>query len=460
MNPHLNLFRFFNQIDDEKQHKKKDLTAKATNTVKDVYLIENNLSRAFALCLVNNNQLLYQFASKVVSESDFEYIFNIMDEDTELIIDLQINTGKIPTEDFRRVYPVAITSNNNLEIENFFNHTVKDSPVNVTDIVLYIKDIAIIIEVKITNENCSEQLYNQIAPFIQNEIEVRPAIHFSWQKIVRLMEQIYNSNRMSDTNSVFIQDFLDLVRMKYSHWFEPKPFYQLTFSSQKNSSQYSELSKRLRQILSLDYEILPYSNRLGIVVEYGWASEIVVDFQLCEQNNCECVSFYLWPGNTKQQGSMLYNRPLTWIEQVSLDIKGNNYPLKIMRNVKFSHFNKYISGFNYGINDLKNPHDHLHSAENYWYSGKKNRADWSEFEEFMDRYFLNDFNWRMKCSWGDKFIESQRKYFVVSFGFEVKADIPYHLFQEMDKSDNDIQKVSDFIDLVEIALRRAIHPDI
>ena len=116
MNNHLNLFRFFND---------------STDTV----FIENNLSRAFALCLYNDSLFLNEYIQSIVKEEDYSYLFSSIGSDTKYSIDIQIDTGNIERESYKTVYAIAMTADRNLDMTDFFSQTVLPGKRNITDII-------------------------------------------------------------------------------------------------------------------------------------------------------------------------------------------------------------------------------------------------------------------------------------------------------------------------------------
>ena len=84
MNHHLNFFRFFNESDEKE-------------------FIENNLSRAFALCLKTSGFFLNEFIKDIVSDEDHRYLFGTLTSDTKCAIDIQIDTGAIEKENYKTV---------------------------------------------------------------------------------------------------------------------------------------------------------------------------------------------------------------------------------------------------------------------------------------------------------------------------------------------------------------------
>ena len=231
-------------------------------------------------------------------------------------------------------------------------------------------------------------------------------------------------------------------------WFEPKPFNIIHFTS-KGKINNTLLIKRMKQalagvsqILGDDYHLLPYNDRLGITVPFGWANEIQLDFQTNESKDNVVISIY--PGNTKQQGYQIFNKSLDWQNKKTIIINGVEYEITIMNHIKLSHFNRYVDGL--WFNDEQDVIKQLYSNHNFYnYSGKWTRDMWSKFEGFMDEHFKSEYKWREYCHWRDKFINSDRNYVTISFGYEVALYIPYSKFKDIDKTESDISTVSEFI---------------
>lgn len=424
MDYHLNLFRFFNETEDRT-------------------FIENNLSRAFSICLNNNSFFLNDYIRAIVTNEDYEYLFTSISTETNFTIDIQIDTATVEIVSYKKIYAVAMTSDHLLDMDDFFSQRDLGDKKNITDVLISLKDIAIIIEVKRTEENCKEQLYNQILPFIKEKLEVIPK-KFSWQDTIKLMQRVKNVQQLASQNSIFISDFLDLSEIRFPHWFEPKPFNLINFSSLHGSTDYTQLSKRMRQALSSSkFSVLNYYDRLGIAAPFGWASEIIPEFQNFEEGIKEMVVFYIWPGNTKTQGYQIYDKPLNWQEKETLNVNGKEYPLEVAYNIKLSHFNRFISGMTFYNRDLLKQ---INTADNFYNkSGKWNIDDWNNFEIFMDEHFNPDFKWREKCDWEGNFKNTDRTYFTMSIGYEVALFIPYSYFKTVDKTEADIVNISNFI---------------
>lgn len=444
MNHHLNLFRYYN----ESPH---------------LEFLENNLSRAFSLTLLNSQLFFNEFIKSIITNEDYNYLFSTYSkENTFFEIDIQVDIAQIENESYKKVYAVALTANG-IDFSDFLEQSLYPGK-NITDILITINDIVLIVEVKKTGEDCKRQLYNQVYPFIKRKdesihdssIEVEP-VSFTWNKVVTLMEKVYNLERVASVGSPFIRDFLKLAEIKRPNWFEPKPFNTLRFSAKWNSPQQHLLIQRMKQALARckDYPVLDYSDRIGLAVNFGWASEIIPHFHHYENDSVkDYIGFHIWPGNTKTQGYHIFNKSLNWVNQKNILIDGKEYELDIALNIKICHFNRYITGLNYYASDLIKD---THTPNNFHnQSGKWDIKYWGDFELFMDEHFKPEFNWREKCKWDTIIVKTDRTYFTMSLGYEACTLIPYKEFCDIDKQEADIINVSNKIDNIVLALKNLI----
>ena len=386
MNRHLNLFVPF------KENTEINVTE---NDKKDV--IENNLSRAFAICLLNDSLFFNEFIKEILHKEDYEQLFNYNSKDTDCVIDLQINTKKIDKENYNTVYPVAMTSNKNLK-EDIFSHEEVSPYRENTDIMISIKDIAIIIEVKKDDTDCIGQLLSQVKPFRDKEnSDVKKCTNFPWQSAIKLMQKVNNIQSLSSQKSIFIKDFLELCERKFTSWLEPKPFKFIKFSDKYGHTNNIQISTRLQQAFA-EYspEALGYSDRISATIKSGWANEVTVDLGADSDNVTNCVLLSIWAGNTKQQGYELYkNDNSSWINKKMLTVNNQEFKLNIQYDIKFCHFNRYVTNITFNKEAIT---EAIHTKNNFNnYSGKWKREKWNELEQFLDEHFKPDFNWRKEC---------------------------------------------------------------
>ena len=436
MNQHLNLFRYFNESQGSE-------------------FIENNLSRAFALCLKHDALFFAQYIKAILDQADYEYLFNYLDEDPTFVIDLQINTNSIESVDLRKVYAIAMTSDNKLDMSDFNNLAPSENKNNnFTDVWIMIKDIALVIEVKRYSEDCKQQLFDQVEPLRKAEplISIIPK-NFSWKHTMIIMEQVVNIKKLNKIDHELIRDFIELAEVKYPYWFSSRPFHQLPGLYDVSNKSNHARHIRLKQIINHSSQtVLGFTDRMAIGVNFDWASEIIPYFE--QVRGEDQVTFRVWPGNTKSQGYHIYNKSLSWLEKNKVEIDNESYPVRSQFHMKFCHFNKYITSLDFNsdallaqINTSKNFND---------FSGKWNRPEWNSFESFMDEHFKPTFQWKEKCDFDKYFTNSSRMYFTVSFGFTVSIDIPYKKFQEIDVFIDDYKISAALIDDVVEGCRHLI----
>jgi len=94
-------------------------------------------------------------------------LFSSISSDTKCVIDIQIDTATIEKENFNTVYAVAMTADRKLNMDDFFAQPQLSDKKNITDILITIKDIAVVIEVKRSGEDCKAQLFNQVLPSLK-----------------------------------------------------------------------------------------------------------------------------------------------------------------------------------------------------------------------------------------------------------------------------------------------------
>jgi hypothetical protein len=436
VNHHLNLFRYFHE-----SH--------------EAHFIENNLSRAFAICLQQDLLFFSEYMREIVVKEDYYYLFSHYEKDSRYIVDLQLDTSAVELSGVKKIYAIAMTGDEHLNMLDFMElkpDSLKDK--NITDIWILIKDMVFVIEVKRTHENCKQQLFNQIHPLIVNnpDIIVQP-VNLSWPHTLRIMERVDNMRQMREDNAAFIPDFLSLCERRYPEWFPSKPFYQLPPLAAHTSKTVNARDKRLRQIIQQSGEqILGYNDRMAISCKFHWASEIIPYFRT--HKKVDYLTFMIWPGNTKGQGYSVYNKSLDWTKKDRLQVGNDTFEVDTEYQLKFCHFNKYITSIDYSDADLITP---THTPNNFYHkSGKWNIDRWPEFEQLMDSHFKPEFNWREKSNWEKHFPDTDRSYFTVSFGFATELWIPYTHFQELDKLPGDFTVPAKFIKDIKAAYRHLL----
>lgn len=147
MNSHLNVFKTFSKEE-------------------STYQLENDLTRAFAICL-QEDALFFHEVLKVIFNDDkeLELLLSNVETENKLYINIQESSSDIKTYD--RIISVSL-SENEMNIESFKNqvHLKKYDPI--CDIVIILNEIVIIVEAKRDNVDFTAQLFNQAYNIVKN----------------------------------------------------------------------------------------------------------------------------------------------------------------------------------------------------------------------------------------------------------------------------------------------------
>lgn len=438
MNQHLNLFKFFNQ-EQSTEH------------------IENNLSRALVLNLRHNALLFHKIIKAILQETDngdYDYLFANSAEDDKAEINIQVNVTELNETEFRRIYAIATTPVD-WDMSDFFKYQCKEKDRNhITDITITIKDIIFIFEVKRWAEDCRQQLYNQVYKLSLSEDNhsetvlgknlVVP-ISFSWKKIMSLVIKANNFNDMVGKPDIFLKDFISLVQQFNVNWLPVTPFANIGADPGMNDKRNQRLFAAINQVKNI--KILEAMGRHGFELNFGWAKEILFWFERDSSNKLS-LKMYIWPGNTKGQGwKVYYNPKLEHIyDHKSVAINGKTFQVKVENEVKFCHFNKYITELDFKNTNIKK--DIMTTANFEKYAGKHNRSEWHKLEDFFNEHFKEEFNWKEASGWQKHFVESNRSYLTLSLGFQISVEIPYDYLQEIDTKEDDYTALTNLFEKV------------
>jgi hypothetical protein len=431
MNRHLNLFKAFSQ---NLSHEN----------------IEDNLSRALVLCLQNNSLLLHEFFKIIFTETNQKSLYNAIFTDiTELDnlkMDIQVTMNNINTEEFSKIFAIAI-SGISLNMSDFFTNKLNTNKTHITDIFISINDIAFVIEVKRNNDDCKNQLYQQVATITDSVTEenVFP-FDFNWKKIMVMVTQINGFEKVNNQKDKFLNDFIDLIKSHNPNWLPVAPFASIANTIQNRNKFKQRIDAALNKI-SGDQSILNYSDRIGIQINTGWASEIVINIRE-NKNNLVDLRFGIWPGNTKGQGWQMLgqlNKNRNWSPPKQLQINNAKFNVEWDYEIKFCHFNGFITNIILSDKDIKAGKKLISDEVHRKYTGKYLRANWNNLENFLDDYIEPHFDWRKYMNWDKNFIHTNRTYLTMSIGYEIETIIPAQYIQQIDKNIDDLDPLSNLI---------------
>jgi hypothetical protein len=440
-NQHLNLFRHYAASDDNQ-------------------VLENNLTRALALCLQHDTLFLYAFLAAVVGEDVLKGQLHLTHPDDRLSVDVQQVVRLLPA--CAQLYAIALTET---QLNAASYETLKgwrnDSPI--TDLVIQYKDVLLLVEVKRTSENCLAQLKGQVEAYREAQAgpditTVAPAATvrtLSWAQIVRLATNARNLRQLTGQFSPYAADFVQLIRYHFPQWDEVLSFNNIPFISNQGMNE-AALYKRLQYIQQQAFgdDLMWLNDRISMPINVTWASEVITRPEL--QGTVAYIGVNVWPGNTKGQGWSLYGRSLAWASHRSIMIAGTEYPLAIEQYLKFSHFNRWVFEVPVPEPPIGKPNFfHTYTAFEK-YSGRWWRESWPELEGMLS-HSLPDQWAAHQPDWQERFLNTGRGYTDVALGFKVTVLLPYKHLQQIDTSVDQWQPVASLLTASITALQELIN---
>lgn len=419
MNKHLNIFKTY------------------TDTNRS-YQLENDLTRALAICFQEDPLFFHEVLKTIIADTNlYNQLFEDLDGEMSINIEIQKQTSKI--DEFSNVFAVTLSES---EMSDFWaqTHTEKYDPI--CDLVITINsDVLIVIEAKRDNIDCTAQLYNQVLNIFSNQDknleEYKSTItpfDLNWKKLMAIAVKIASFQKTTSNSNRFLIDFIKLVRGHNHTWLPETPLASLKSPNAKAiyrrlESALIDLTKKQEHI-----KMLSYGDRLGTDFSQSWANELL--FGVDSKTGDIEVSIY--PGNTKGQGYAIFNKPTVFSKQ--LEILGKSYSTTEDYHIKFMG-QSYITGLWLSSDAFK---EQLYTTANFHnHTGRIKREQWSEVENLLDKHLNID--WRTQANWQDKIINSNRSLFNVAFGYHITITIPFASLASIDKSQNDLVPLSNFL---------------
>ena len=421
------------------------------------YQLENDLTKALAVTLQENNLFLFKALEDLLTKDDFKKIINSDFSTSSIEISIQRDTKTISKPD--KVYAISV-SENELDINSFLKHSEGVINTEITDLVIEINNnettnnfkVALIFEVKRNNVNTSRQLFDQVISifrskddefdfdqFIINEAEDLIQVKdWSWQKVMSTAHQIHNFQQLMQNKSKILEDFIELV-VDHNQLWKPKT------SLEQTPATFNRVIKERIKLAVPEAFRLNYSDRNGLVLnEVSWANELIIYDYLAKEN--PTIQFSVYPANTKAQGQVIFNKSENPIIKKELIIMGIPYQVEVNYHLKFSSFQSFFTSIDFIENDLLK--DPIYTRDNFKkYAGRRlrNDNDWLEVQNFFDQYFKPEFDWRKKCNWQNKVIGSKRSRFDLSFSYACSINIDYKNLQQHDTDVDDLSKLTEYL---------------
>lgn len=428
MNSHLNVFNTYTKVE-------------------RVYQLENDLTRAFAICMQEDPLFFYEVLKTILNnDSQLDLLFSNTEIENKVNINIQINSSNITS--YEKIIAVSL-SEVEMDVNYFFHQTHLHEYDPICDIVIELNDTVIIIEAKRDGVDCTAQLYNQAFNIVKRSNDIGnfndfvEARDLNWRKLMQIASKVSSFQKTVSQVNRFTLDFINLVKGHNPSWLPETPIAAL--------SSIQEFAIRRRIESAINYlEIndgikkLTYKDRLGLEFNKLWAQEI-----LCHISDNGDLVITVYAGNTKAQGLHIFSRPVEIAKELIID--NVSYPLHKGYHIKISN-QSYITGLWFSDADLVTD-SNLYSNETFFnYAGKNLRGkDWDDIEDLFNRNFLlMRFDWREYCQWYNKVINTQRNQIYLSFGYELYIVIP---FEKLKKVDNSATNLNGLVDLIRSSYR-------
>lgn len=423
MNSHLNVFN--------------------TYTKKErVYQLENDLTRAFAICMQEDALFFYEVL-KVVLNDDKQLDLLLSNTEVENKVNINIQQNSSNINSYEKIIAVSL-SEFEMNVNDFFNQTNLHEYDPICDIVIELNDIVIIIEAKRDGVDCTAQLYNQAYNVVKksNDIskfsEIVESRDLNWKKLMQIASKVSSFQKTVGQINRFTLDFINLVKGHNPNWLPETPIAALT------ANQGFAIRRRIESAINYlevndGIKKLTYNDRLGMVFTKPWAQEIL--FHIADEGQLVVT---VYAGNTKAQGWHLFSREVEIAK--TLNIEGKDYELHQGYHIKLTSFQKFFTGLWFRDTEFNKPG--LYSKENYFnFTGRsiKSKGHWTALEQLFDEYFLSSYDWRAKLNWEEKVINTNKSQFDISFGYELFVVIP---FEELKMMDDSATKLDGLVNLI------------
>ena len=405
--------------------------------------IENNISRGLAIVLQEYPALFLLFLEKIEKQISQKDIFSVADAYT---VNFQKKISQF--ESFENVVGVSLTGKDLPEPldDNDVLNSKKDP---ITDISIEYGDTAIIIEVKRTEEDCRNQLQEQVKKLraqisedsSRNDEKIKINDYYaslSWTSIIELLERYLVINPKSER---LIQDYYEHICDCFPSW---RPIRKLN-----DINEYDEISqsKRLNVLISEYANDKKLNSTDYIELDFDWASKLCfwsqkenVSIINGNQNNIRTafINFAIWPSNKSSQYYALKSiSDFTFLDGKqkiqTKDLKNSiTICLSVVPFIKvFANFGDQIYRIDFNESTIQNKNSYVSICESI--KGRWKKDNWNDFFSIISGFEGIS---KGKVSSFKAFLDSgNRTCFNVVLSCEIVGRINYSDAQRIDKDD-------------------------
>ena len=400
--------------------------------------IENNISRALAILLQEEPGLIMLLLQKI-SEKNKNNGFKVYFPACGYTVDFQKQVKDFNY--YTNVIGVALTSED-IMLSNDIDSVTAEERQYITDISLFYDDTLIIIEVKRTNENCEQQLREQIKRYKdlnkENGDTVKSiVVSINWTEIIEL---IMSFIEMTDKSAGrIVMDYCDYLKRYYPEWFPVKRLNELA----DDEKDYDRIMQRLHQIKELYVKkILPEQTLIGgsraaIPLNEDFVSECHIEYDKEHKR----INVMLHPSDTCGQFwslIKLYNKGNDFLSKskqtITLEEYGKTINVSIVPYIKFSHFSRGLMWLALRERDYDTT-ELFDFAKSF--TGRKKDETWDKLWESIKakKEFFSEDDLTAAEKEFDEIYKDRKAYADVSLGFDIIGYIDYTDAKKLDEND-------------------------
>ncbi len=450
MNGYMNLFRFYSADRNPAE-------------------IENNLTRALAICIEHDPIFAHSFFSKIIKDVPIS-----LEDDPAINLQVGAPSVELEDDDIDKIYAVSLTNIDKFTQPDYdaADAAPEGKKGSILDMIFQINGNLIICEAKKYQDNCLGQLKRQVNEVQKSikkgeEIKDKDVVYkaISWGNILSLIEEIETANvdKKSWAKSyshLLIEHLANHLVATYPDWLEVRKLNQI-----KWNEPYSDtlLRKRLNVITGLVNKVeLDAGNNSSnrgpdwLTFNTGWAEGLEVKGHgVSDTNKAHVINFTCWAGHKKWQSWNLLDKKdaLDVISRYKKPIKvgGIEAWIELWPYIRFYYQQREFAKMKIKEDKLDTIFSQgtLHEIAHTWYRNKDKKHKWDNIDKVFHPIGLTD-KWESdKGGIKDQIKDKKYPYICVSIATSVSIGFKAKDIAELESAeDGKDQNVIDFFQSV------------
>lgn len=450
MNGYMNLFRFYSADRNPAE-------------------IENNLTRALAICIEHDPIFAHSFFSKIMKDVHIS-----LEEDPAINLQVGAPSTGVEYDEVNKIYAVSLTNIAKFTQSDYdaADAAPEGKKGSILDMIFQINGNLIICEAKKYQDNCLGQLkrqVNEVQKSIKNgeDIKDKEVVYkaISWGNILSLIEEIdtASADKKSWAKSyshLLIEHLANHLVATYPDWLEVRKLNQI-----KWDEAYSDtlLRKRLNVITGLvnkaESDAGNNSSNRGpdwLTFNTGWAEGLEVKgYGVSDTNKEHVINFTCWAGHKKWQSWNLLDKKdaLDVISRYKepIKVRGIEAWIELWPYIRFYYQQRDFPKINIveGKLDTIFNQGTLNKIAHTWYRKKDKERNWDNIDTAFHLAEIQDLWEDEKGGIEDQIKDKKYPYICVSIATSVSIGFKAKDIAELESAeDGNDQNIIDFFQSV------------